>query len=109
MPLALKCLQIIHDNKLSIEVAYILYLCLPVANCSAERAFSNLKRVKNELRFTMKNPRLNALALMTIERSLLKKINTDEIIVEFRKNKIKNVVCIHLKKCKQTIISKLTL
>jgi hypothetical protein len=37
----------------------------------------------------MKNPRLNALALMTIERSLLKEINTDEIIVEFQKKKRK--------------------
>ncbi|KAF0708295.1 zinc finger MYM-type protein 1-like [Aphis craccivora] len=94
MPSALKFLHIIHDNKLNsvfpnVEVAYRLYLCLPVANCSAERAFSNLKRVKNELRSTMKNPRLNALALMTIERSLLKEINTDEIIVEFQKKKRK--------------------
>jgi len=94
MPSALKCLHIIHDNKLNsvfpnVEVAYRLYLCLPVANCSAERAFSNLKRVKNELRSTMKNPRLNALALMIIERSLLKEINTDEIIVEFQKKKRK--------------------
>ncbi|CAI6353892.1 unnamed protein product [Macrosiphum euphorbiae] len=94
MPSALKCLQIIHDNKLksvfpNVEVAYRLYLCLPVANCSAERAFSKLKRLKNELRSTMKNPRLNALSLMTIERSLLKEINTDEIIVEFQKKKRK--------------------
>jgi len=90
MPPALKCLQIIHDNKLNsvfpnVEVAYRLYLCIPVVNCSAERAFSKLKTVKNELRSTMKNPRLNALSLMTIERSLLKEINTDEIIVEFQK------------------------
>lgn len=84
-PSALKCLQIIHDNKLNsvfpnVEVAYRLYLCLPVANCSAERAFSNLNRVKNELRSTMKNPRLNALALMTIERSLLRELTVDEVI-----------------------------
>jgi len=61
------------------------------SNYSAEIAFSNLKRVKNELRSTMKNPRLNALALMTtdIERFLLKEINTDEIIVEFQKKKRK--------------------
>lgn len=96
MPSALKCLQIIHDNKLNsvfpnVEVAFRLYLCLPVANCSAERAFSKLNRVKNELRSTMKNPRLNALSLMTIERSLLREMTADEIIVEFEKKKRKSM------------------
>lgn len=93
IPSALKCLHIIHDNKLNSVFpnvdTYRLYLCLPVANYSADIAFSNLKRVKNELRSTMKNLRLNALALMTMERSLLKEINTDEIIVEFQKKKRK--------------------
>lgn len=60
IPSALKCLQIIHDNNLNsvfpnVDVAYRLYFSLPVANCSAERTFSNLKRVKNELRSTMKS------------------------------------------------------
>lgn len=82
MPSTLKCLQIIHDNKLNlvfpnVKIAYRLYLCLSVANCSTEKAFSNLKRVKNELSSTMKNPLLNPLVLMTIERYLLKEITTD--------------------------------
>jgi hypothetical protein len=78
MPSTLKFLQIIHDNKLNsiipnMEVAYRFYLCLPVVKCSRERSFSNLKRVKNKLKSTMKNPRLNALALMTIIVLLKKK------------------------------------
>lgn len=48
IPSTLKCLHVIHDNKLNsifpnVVVAYKLYLCLPVVKYSAERAFSNLK------------------------------------------------------------------
>lgn len=84
----LKCHQIIHDNKHNsvypnAKVVYRLNLCLPVANYRAERVFSKLKRVKYELRLTIKNLHLNALVLIAIERSLLREMITDEIIVEF--------------------------
>lgn len=70
------------NNKLSsvisfVEVGYRLYLCLPVANYSAENSFLKLNRVKNEFGFTMKNPRLSAL-----EKSMLKEMYADEITVE---------------------------
>jgi hypothetical protein len=96
MPSALKFLQTIHYNKLNsvflyVEVVYRLCLCLPVANCSAERTFSNLKRVNNEIevydeKSTLKRFSINDHREIKTKRNIvLKEINTDEIIVEFLK------------------------
>ena len=39
--------------------------------------------VKNDLRSSMLNDRLNALCLMTIERTLLKNINFQDVVIDF--------------------------
>jgi len=57
-------LQTVFPN---IEVGLRIYLFLMVTNCSGERSFSNLKRIKNELRSTMHQERLNCLTLMSLE------------------------------------------
>ena len=44
----------------NIEVTLRVYLCFMVSNCSGERTFSQLKRIKNELRSTMGQNRLIA-------------------------------------------------
>ena len=49
------------------------YPFLMISNCSGERSFSVLKRVKNQLRSSMGQKRLNSLALVCIENKLLKK------------------------------------
>ena len=51
----------------NVSVALHIYLCMLVTNCSGERSFSVLSRVKNEIRTTMSDERLNALSLMAIE------------------------------------------
>ena len=53
----------------NIEVALRLYLCLIVSNCSGEGTFSQLKRIKNELRLTMGQNRSKCLSVMLIECS----------------------------------------
>lgn len=55
---------------LNINIALSMYLCMMVSNCSGERSFSVLRRVKNYLRTTQGNNRLNALALLCIEAEL---------------------------------------
>lgn len=45
----------------NLEVAIRLYLTLPVTNCSADRSFSALKRIKKEQRATMEDEKLNSL------------------------------------------------
>jgi len=60
-----------------LEIVMSMYLCTTVANCTGERSFSVLKRVKNYLRLTMTNERLNTLTLLNIEADLLKSLNMD--------------------------------
>ena len=50
---------------------------------SAERSFSKLKLLKNYLRSTMSQERLNGLATLYIEKRLLDEIDINTIINEF--------------------------
>ena len=78
----LKCrdLQLAFPN---VEIALKIFLSLMITNCSGERSFSKLKLIKNELRSTMLQNRLNALSLMSIERSLLREIDFSDVIEQF--------------------------
>lgn len=60
-----------------------LFLCLMVTNCSGERSFSQLKRIKNELRATMSQEKLSALSIMCIESDKLRSISFDDVINDF--------------------------
>ena len=50
----------------NVEIALRIYLTLMVSNCSGERSFSALKRIKNVLRSTMTDQKLNNLSPMCI-------------------------------------------
>ena len=65
------------------NVSIALHLCLIVSNCSGEHSFSQLKLIKNNLRSTMGQERLNALSLLCIENRLLQQLDLDSIIEEF--------------------------
>lgn len=58
----------------NIEIATRIFLCLMVTNCSGERSFSQLKRIKNKLRTTMLQERLSNLSIMSIESEILHNI-----------------------------------
>ena len=47
-------------------------ITVPMTSCEAERCFSTLKRVKTVLRNTMSEDRLNALAMPSIEKNLIR-------------------------------------
>ncbi|CAA0823159.1 hAT dimerisation domain-containing protein / transposase-related [Striga hermonthica] len=49
-------------------VAYRILLTIPVTVASAERSFSKLKLIKNYLRSTMSQDRLNGLTMLSIEK-----------------------------------------
>ena len=53
------------------------------SNRNGGRSFLKLKRIKNELRSSMPQQRLNHLSLMSIESELLRKQNFYELIHEF--------------------------
>ncbi|KAJ8887747.1 hypothetical protein PR048_013965 [Dryococelus australis] len=68
--------RLITENSLeccfpNVETALYIYSSLMVTNCIGERSFSKLKRIKNELRTTMSQNRLNNLTTMSIEHELL--------------------------------------
>ena len=57
---------------------------LPVTTATSERSFSALKYIKNYLRSTMSDDRLNGLALLFVHRDI--PLNHDAVIDEFSKN-----------------------
>ncbi|KAI6656084.1 hypothetical protein LOD99_11330 [Oopsacas minuta] len=59
----------------NIEIALRIYLPLMVSNCSGEKSFSKLKRIKNELRNRIGQDRLNSLSVMSIESVVLKHLD----------------------------------
>lgn len=67
----------------NVEIILRMYLSTAVSNCTGEKSFSVLKRVKNYMRSSMKDDRLNALSHLSIESDLLKTLNLDEIINDF--------------------------
>jgi hypothetical protein len=72
-------------------IALRIYLCMMISNCSGERSFSTLKRIKNNLRATIRQPRLNALSLLCIENDILSTIDTDKVIRNFAAQKSRKV------------------
>jgi len=67
----------------NISIAYRIFFTMPVTVASAERSFSKLKLLKNYLRSTMSQERLNGLATLCIEKKLLDEIDIDSIITDF--------------------------
>ena len=89
--------RIIDENKFmhafpNVSVVFRLYLCLMVSNCSGERSFSVLKAVKNQLRSSMGQKRLNSLGLLRIENERLGKMDTDGIMKSFALSK--SIICV---------------
>ncbi|KAJ1278504.1 hypothetical protein BS78_04G084500 [Paspalum vaginatum] len=64
-------------------VAYRILLTVHVTVASAERSFSKLKLLKNCLRSTMLQERLNGLAMCCIEKDVLDNIDLDIILNDF--------------------------
>ncbi|CAI6359641.1 unnamed protein product [Macrosiphum euphorbiae] len=60
-----------------------MYQCCPVSNCSSERSFSALKRIKSYFRLRMTDERLNSIAILNIESDITKGLDYDDIINEF--------------------------
>jgi len=55
-----------------------ILVVLPVTSCEAERTFSSLKRIKNYLRNTTSENRLNGLANLNIHREV--PVTVEEVI-----------------------------
>ena len=56
---------------------------VPLTSVSAERSFSKLKIIKNRLRTTMRQDRLQSLMLMSIESDICKNLDLDGLVKRF--------------------------
>jgi phage terminase small subunit len=64
-------------------IAYRILLTIPVTVASAERSFSKLKLIKSYLRSTMSQERLNGLAMLSIEKNIVEKLDYVSLINTF--------------------------
>jgi len=87
----------IRKNKLKdifpyVDIALRMLLCTPVSNCSTQRSFSVLKRIKSYLRSSIGEERLSALAIMNIEADITTTISYDNIIQEFAQDRARRKI-----------------
>ncbi len=66
-----------------IEMLACLILSTPVSAANAERSFSTLRRLKTWLRTAMSQKRLTHLALLTVHRNKLNKLDMNGLISQF--------------------------
>lgn len=71
----------------NVDIALRIYLTLPITNASGERTFSKLGIIKNRLRTSMLQDRLNSLTLMSIEYDLLRTLDFKDVIEDFSSTK----------------------
>jgi hypothetical protein len=67
-------------------------LTIPVTVASAERSFSKLKLIKSYLRSTMSQERLNGLAILSIEKGMLEKLEYKTLISNFASQKARRMI-----------------
>jgi len=73
-------------------IAYRILLTIPITVASAERSFSKLKLIKSYLRSTMSQERLNGLAMLSIEKDILEKLDYKNLIKNFASQKARRIV-----------------
>jgi hypothetical protein len=67
----------------NVEIAVRMYMSVMVSNCSGERSFSKMAFIKNKLRSTMRDRRLSALELLSVENDVLESVSFEDIIEQF--------------------------
>ena len=76
----------------NVSIAYRILLTVPVTVASAERSFSKLKLLRNCLRTTMLQERLNDLAMCSIEKDILDNLDLDTIINDFASRNARRIL-----------------
>lgn len=93
---SLQTLRYIYKNELQVvvpnlAVALRIILTAPVTVAAGERSFSKLKLIKNYLRTTMTQERLNHLAIISIEKEVAKNIGLADVIKDFAAAKARKI------------------
>jgi hypothetical protein len=77
------------DSYPNVSIAYRILFTVFVIVVSTERSFSKLKLLKNYLRCTMSQERLNDLATLCIEKRVLDEIDINTIIHDFSSRNVR--------------------
>jgi hypothetical protein len=71
----------------NLKISLRIFLTLMVTNCTTERPFSQMKRIKNPNRTTMRQERLVSVFLLMIETDMLRQIDFEDLIKDFASKK----------------------
>lgn len=98
---ALEMLQYLKELNLSsafpnVDIALRIFVTLPISNCSGERSFSLLKRIKSPIRCYLQQEKLSQLSVLCFNSDITAKIDFSDIIDKFsiskaRKKPLKNM------------------
>ena len=93
---SLDALRFIYDHGLNnavpnVVIALRIALTIPITVASGERSFSKLKLIKNYLRMTMTQERLNSLAMISIERDIVQSLDYSQFIADYAAIKARKV------------------
>ncbi|XP_058788983.1 uncharacterized protein LOC131662970 [Phymastichus coffea] len=81
----------VHESFPNVEIHLRMYLTIMISNCTGERSFSKLDLIKDVLRTSMTQRRLNYLTVMCTERYIVRQIDIDTLIRIFAKKKARKV------------------
>lgn len=81
----------LENSVPNIVILLRIFLTIAISVASCERSFSKLKLIKNYLRSSMSNLRLQNLAILSIEQEITNNINFDSIIHDFSSLKVRRV------------------
>ncbi|XP_004212256.1 uncharacterized protein LOC101237168 [Hydra vulgaris] len=88
---ALRNSSALQDIFPNVATALHIYLSLMITNCSDERSFSALKRIKNYLRSALGDDKLNSLTVMCTESDILRSCDFNEILSDFVERKCRKM------------------
>lgn len=72
----------------NLDIALRIAFSTPATNCSGERSFSCLKRVKNYQRSSLFQEKMNSLTLLGIEAEIINTINYDDFAIKKSRKKL---------------------
>jgi len=71
----------------NIHIALRIYLTIPVVNCTVERAFSKLARIKNKNRSSQTQDNLSSLMILSPQNDILQNLSFDKTLEIFATQK----------------------
>ena len=77
------------DSFPNVYIAYRILLAITVTVASAERSFSKFKLIKSYLRSTMSQEKLSGLAVLSVEKEMLKALKYKNLISNFASQKVR--------------------